>query len=70
MKITKDEARVLADAMRIYKYENITLSFSLYETFTNLEDKLQNYSEDKRRIGRKSQNYFNDCLRRLSKKTS
>jgi hypothetical protein len=65
MNITKDEARILADAIRIYKLEKITLSFSVYDTLTTLEDKLHNYSNDNRRIGRKSQNDFNDCLFRL-----
>jgi hypothetical protein len=68
MKITKDQARILADAMRIYKHENMTLSFSVYETLTSLEDKLENYSKDSRRIGRTTKNDFNDCLKRLAKK--
>ena len=47
MKISKQEAQILADAMRLYKKEKVTLSFKIYEELTNLEDKLNNYSATK-----------------------
>ncbi|SFS30569.1 hypothetical protein [Lutibacter maritimus] len=67
MKLTKDEARVLAQAMRIAKYEMNTLSFNVFDKFTELEDKLEKFGKDKRRIGRTSQDDFNDCLKRFAK---
>jgi hypothetical protein len=47
MKITKKEAQILADAMRLYKKTKITLSFKIYEELTDLEDKLNNYPATK-----------------------
>jgi hypothetical protein len=49
MRLTKDEARILAEAMAEYKY------------------KLEMFGDDKRRVGRTSQDNFNDLIKRLAK---
>ena len=67
MRITKDEARILAEAMKEAKYEFVTLSFKVFDRLEELEKRLEKFGKDKRRKGRTSQDAFNDCLRRYSK---
>ena len=68
MKLTKDEARILADALRIAKFEYTTLSFNIFDKLSELEKRLDDFGKDKRRTGRTSQNDFNDCLKRCANK--
>jgi hypothetical protein len=67
MRITKDEARILAEAMKEAKYEFVTLSFNVFDRLKELEIRLEKFGKDKRRKGRSSQDDFNDCLKRYSK---
>lgn len=67
MRITKDEARILSAAMNIAKYELVTLSFKVFDKMGELQNKLEDFSKDKRRTGRTSQDDFNDCLKRFAK---
>lgn len=69
MKLTKDEARILADALRIAKFEYTTLSFKVFDELSNLESRLDDFGKDKRRTGRTSQDDFNDCLKRFANKS-
>lgn len=68
MKITKDEARILANALEIAKYEfDYPLGYGIFDKFINLENRLYNFGKDKRRTGRTSQNDFSDLLKRYKK---
>lgn len=72
MKITKDEAIILAQAIGEQKYE---FNDNLYtdkaqrnrsiDAFTDLEKRLSDFGKDKRRQGRTSKNHFSDILKRL-----
>jgi len=67
MKLTKDEARILASAMNDFKFrcgEQWHLD-GLFDAFENLELKLEEFGKDNRRNGRTSQNDWNDLLKRF-----
>lgn len=76
MKLTKDEAAVLCQALNIAKYElnekvldhARSLGISSMRAFDDLETRLNDFSNDKRRTGRKSQNSFTDILKRFISK--
>ena len=69
LKLTKDEARILFHAIEEMKYQfNERLDFSNMRVFMALEEKLYNFSLDRRRRGRRSKNDFIDVLRRFSNK--
>lgn len=68
MKITKDEAYILSYILDEAKYDivqNRDNKHNLFAALSNLQVKLDLYSVDLRRIGRKSQNSFSDVLRRF-----
>lgn len=73
MKITKDEAAILCQALYEQKYElnervvdyAKSLGVSSMSAFEDLEKRLSDFSNDKRRTGRKSLNTFNDILKRF-----
>ena len=73
MKLTKDEAAILCQALYEQKYElnerivdyAKSLGISSFSKFEDLEKKLSDFSRDKRRTGRKSLNSFNDILKRF-----
>lgn len=73
MKITKDEAAILCQALYEQKYElnemvndyAKNLGISSMDSFTDLEKRLSDFSNDKRRTGRTSQNSFTDILKRF-----
>ena len=73
MKLTKDEARILARGIDDYMDNVICKAATkeeaneMYSAFKRFQDKLWEFSADKRRQGRKSQNDYNDCLRRFVK---
>lgn len=71
MKITKDEATILAGAINIAKYEWKPFSSEenkdLFKTLTALEERLEIHGKDKRRQGRTSVNYWSDILKRYVK---
>jgi hypothetical protein len=73
MRITKDEAAVLCECLKEYKEELVSYVFTYSEhpliinSLQELENRLYNYSKDKRRTGRTSQNSFSDILKRLHK---
>jgi len=66
MKLTKDEARILAVAIEEFKFENENHEF--FDTLTALEKKLKNHSKDNRRKGRTSQDDWYDMLKRYTQK--
>lgn len=71
MKLTKDEARILGEAMATAKYEIIEKRRhmeGLFEKLIALELRLDNEGKDRRRTGRKSQDDFDDVLKRFAKK--
>ena len=69
MKITKDEARILAVALDHYspgeKAELKEEANQIASAINRLQDKLLVYSRDMRRTGRKSRNDNSDCMRRF-----
>jgi hypothetical protein len=73
MRITKDDARLLAAAMYDAKFDFVKdltkekANTVIYE-LKCLEDHLKLNSIDKRRQGRKSQNDFSDLLKRYKHK--
>jgi hypothetical protein len=69
MKLTKDEASILAYAMEVAKYEMLTTSFNVYTSLEHLQNRLEEAGKDKRRRGRTTQNDWNDLLKRFIKKT-
>jgi hypothetical protein len=77
MRLTKDEARILAVALESDKYSISRLvhdeidgergSLKMMEKLNQLEEKLLDSGKDKRRIGRTSMDDFPDCLKRYAK---
>jgi hypothetical protein len=67
MNITKDEARILAAALEIAKFEFSSLSFGFFDSLSDLETRLEEYGKDKRRNGRASMDDFSDCIKRFAK---
>lgn len=72
MKLTKDEARILAHCLLTEKHNLTHRVSATHENalkaigyFTELENKLWNFSVDKRRQGRRSHNDFDDLLKRF-----
>lgn len=69
MRLTKDEARILAQALDEYKF-NVVNEFKMLDLFNKLHDlqyKLEMFGDDKRRHGRTTQDDFSDLLKRFSK---
>ena len=73
MRITKDEAYILACALDEAKYEmNNTVGSpdsSIFQALTKLQERLADFAKDERRVGRTSQNSYHDILKRYSKQT-
>ena len=70
MKLSKDEARILAEAVRQAKYEmaeGYMNARKIVNMLQGLEDRLEEFGQDKRRQGRKSANDYNDLIKRLTK---
>jgi hypothetical protein len=71
MRLTKDEARILAEAMDEYKYKVVENSYykelGVFNKLHDLQYKLEMFGDDKRRNGRTSQDNFNDLIKRLTK---
>jgi hypothetical protein len=70
MRLTKDEARILGEAMDEYKYKVVDSNGSYKELglFTKLhvlQQKLKIFGDNKRRYGRTSQDDLNDCFKRF-----
>lgn len=70
MKLTKDEARILSEALREGKYNllNCGTKFNPNTTvkaLTKLEERLATAGKDERRFGRKSMNDFHNCMNRF-----
>lgn len=70
MRLTKDEARILAQALNEYKY-NVVNEFKDFKelgVFNKLHDlqyKLETFGDDKRRYGRTSEDNLYDCFKRF-----
>jgi len=73
MRLNKDEALILCQALKDQKYElNESVKeyankngISSMKAFESLEKKLHNFSRDKRREGRTSMNSFTDGIKRF-----
>jgi hypothetical protein len=71
MRLTKDEARILAAAVESYKFSTDADVSGFHERrkyFDSLEvlqSKLEEAGRDKRRNGRKSMNDFSDLVKRF-----
>ncbi len=68
MKLTKDEARILARAMDDFKFTFNRQYEGLFDKLEDLENRLEKYGKDKRRTGRTSQNDWTDLLKRFASK--
>jgi hypothetical protein len=70
MRLTKDEARILAQSLNEYKY-NVVNEFKDFKelgVFNKLHDlqyKLETFGDDKRRYGRTSEDNLYDCFKRF-----
>lgn len=70
MRLTKDEARILAQSLNEYKY-NVVNEFNDFKelgVFNKLHDlqyKLEMFGDDKRRYGRTSEDNLYDCFKRF-----
>ena len=71
MRLTKDEARILAEAMADYKYKVVEnphyKELGVFDKLFDLQYKLEMFGDDKRRNGRTSQDNFHDCIIRFTK---
>jgi hypothetical protein len=73
MRLTKDEARILAQALYCSKHDIVDNLYLDDKSNANkairklqeLEDNLTAFSDDRRRRGRKSRNGMNDTVRRF-----
>lgn len=70
MKINKDEARILSSAMNDFIFEimNKYKIDGLFDSLTELTNKLEDFGNDKRRTGRTSQNDYSDLIKRYANK--
>jgi hypothetical protein len=70
MRLTKDEARILAEAMAEYKYKVVEnphyKELGVFDKLFDLQYRLEIFGDDKRRNGRTSQDNFNDLIKRLA----
>ena len=70
MRLTKDEARIIAQALNEYKY-NVVNEFNDFKelgVFNKLHDlqyKLEMFGDDKRRYGRTSEDNLYNCFKRF-----
>jgi hypothetical protein len=73
MRLTKDEARILAEAMAQYKYKVVEnphyKELGVFDKLFDLQYKLEMFGDDKRRNGRTTQDNFHDCIIRFTKTT-
>lgn len=71
MRLTKDEARILAEALDEAKYDindkAITHIPQLFGNLEMLQKKLEEFGKDKRRKGRTSMDDWHDLIKRFSK---
>ena len=70
MRLTKDEARILAEAMAEDKYKVVENThykeLGEFDKLFDLQYKLEMFGDDKRRNGRTTQDNFNDLIKRLA----
>ena len=71
MRLTKDEARILAEAMAEYKYKVVENPYykelGVFDKLFDLQYRLEMFGDDKRRNGRTTQDNFNDLILRFTK---
>ena len=70
MRLTKDEARILAQALNEYKYNLVTefndiKELGVFNKLHDLQHKLEMFGDDKRRYGRTSEDNLYDCFKRF-----
>ena len=73
MNINKDEACILAKALSEAKYDMAAKYRNEHPTYfanlTKLENRLEDFSQDKRKCGRTSNDTWEDLIKRLDIKT-
>ena len=69
MNLTKDEARILAEALEVAKYEWTSLPEGGFNKLTQLQERLTEFGKDQRRKGRTTQDTWSDLLKRYIKPT-
>jgi hypothetical protein len=71
MRLTKDEARILAEAMADYKYKVVEnphyKELGVFDKLFDLQYKLEMFGDDKRRNGRTTEDNFHDLILRFTK---
>lgn len=65
MRITKDEARIIAIALAEYKFSLEARIYDAYDVIDNIEQRVSEFSEDNRRNGRMSMDTTADLYKRL-----
>ena len=70
MRLTKDEARILAQALNQYKYSLVNefkyfKELGVFNKLHDLQYKLEMFGDDKRRNGRSSLDSLYDCFKRF-----
>lgn len=71
MRLTKDEARILAAAIGDFKYkivEDTLRDLRCMDKLNELEERLTEFGKDKRRTGRTSQDDWWDLIKRFTLK--
>lgn len=64
--ITKDEARILSEAINIAKYDMHRGNRQFLDNLTKLQNKLASAGKDKRRTGRTSMDDWDDLIKRYT----
>ena len=72
MRLTKDEARILAEAMEEYKYKVVGSNgaykeLGVFDKLHDLQYKLEMFGDDKRRNGRTTEDNFHYLIVRFAK---
>lgn len=70
MRLTKDEARILAQALNEYKYNVVNelkevKELGVFNKLHDLQFKLEVFGDDKRRNGRMTMDTLIDCFKRF-----
>jgi hypothetical protein len=65
MKITKDEARIIAIALQEYSFSNDAKIYDSFDVINKIRIKAEKFQNDKRRNGRMSMDTLFDVFKRL-----
>ncbi|MEY5041520.1 MAG: hypothetical protein RLZZ414_1068 [Bacteroidota bacterium] len=70
MRITKDEARIIAIALQEYSFSTEVKVYEGYQVINNLQKKFEKEGRDKRREGRTSLDTLKNLFDRLKNQTN